>query len=87
MLIQAPRRRALDAAEKPSQEMSEELKTRTNWIIDKVLIGVAAFLLIKSYDNVTDSIQRFGDRISDLEHRTRMLEYRIDHPTTRKPND
>lgn len=58
--------------------MNEESKSRTNWIIDKVLIGLAAFLLIKSYNNVTDSIEKFGDRIADLEHRTRMLEYRID---------
>ena len=65
--------------------MNDESKSRTNWIIDKVLIGLAAFLLIKSYNNVTESIQEFGDRISDLEHRTRMLEYRIDQSTHTHP--
>lgn len=56
-------------------KMSEQQKTRTNWIVDKILLGVAAFLLIKSYDSVTDSIEKFGDRIADLEHRTKMIEY------------
>ncbi len=59
--------------------MSDEQKTRANWILDKALMGVAAVLLLQSYNNVTSAIKEFGGRIGELEHRTRMIEYRLDH--------
>lgn len=57
--------------------MSEERKSRANWIIDKLLIGVSAFLVIASYNKVNESIERFATEISDLKTTTRVLEWRV----------
>ena len=57
--------------------MSETQKNRANWIIDKILIGVSAFLVVMSYNNINRSIQEFSKDINDLKTTTRVLEYRV----------
>lgn len=57
--------------------MSEDKKNRVNWIFDKLLIGVSAFLIIASYNKVHESIERFASEISDLKTTTRVLEWRV----------
>ncbi len=57
--------------------MSETQKNRANWIIDKVLIGVSAFLVIASYNSVNNSIEMFSRDINALKTTTSVLEYRV----------
>lgn len=57
--------------------MSETQKNRANWIIDKILIGVSATLVVMSYNSINSSIQEFSKDINDLKTTTRVLEYRV----------
>ena len=54
--------------------MSDMQATKINWWIDKVLLGLLAFLMIQSYDSVQDAVQ-LGQ---DLDKRTRLIEWRIE---------
>jgi len=57
--------------------MSEDRKSRANWVIDKVLLGLCAFLVLQSYKNINDSIEVFSKDINELKTTTRLLEYRV----------
>lgn len=57
--------------------MSETQKGRANWIIDKVLIGVSAFLVIASYNEINESLKGFSEDINELKSNTVLLEWRV----------
>jgi hypothetical protein len=64
----------LDAQSEMTIVMSDMQATKINWWIDKVLLGLLAFLMIQSYDSVQDAVQ-LGQ---DLDKRTRLIEWRIE---------
>jgi len=51
----------------------EGLNWRINWTFDKILLGVLAFLAMKTYNSVDQAVQT----VAELDKRQSIVEYRL----------
>lgn len=85
-------------ADHKENDMSEQGKSRANWILDKILLAVCGTLMVMTYnsinssiaevaagvDRLNDKMDHIGKEINAIERRTTVLEYQISHPTPNK---
>jgi len=51
----------------------EDRNWRINWTFDKILLGLLAFLAMKTYNSVDDAVHTVGE----LDKRQSIVEYRL----------
>lgn len=82
----------------PKEAMSEQGKSRANWILDKILLAVCGTLMVMTYngingsiaevaigvDRLNDKMDAYGKEVNAIERRTTVLEYQASHRTPDK---
>jgi hypothetical protein len=53
--------------------IKEDRNWRLNWTFDKILLGVLAFLAMKTYNSVDDAVHA----VAELDKRQSIVEYRL----------
>lgn len=53
--------------------VKEDRNWRINWTFDKILLGVLAFLAMKTYNSVDQAVQT----VAELDKRQSIVEYRL----------
>ena len=53
--------------------IKEDRNGRLNWTFDKILLGVLAFLAMKTYNSVDDAVHA----VAELDKRQSIVEYRL----------
>lgn len=55
------------------EEVSEGRKTRANWIIDKILLGICGVLLMLTYNNLIGKIDGVAETVGAIEDKLDVL--------------
>lgn len=55
------------------ETVSEDRKTRANWIIDKILLGICGVLLMLTYNNLIGKIDGVADTVGAIEDKLDLL--------------